>query len=67
MNIFEEVFFPVGILEQPLEKKTGRSFSPAGNKRLVYFIDDMNLPSVDSYGTAQPHTLIRQHLDYGHW
>lgn len=22
---------------------------------------------VDCYGTVQPHTLIRQHLDYGHW
>ncbi|XP_041843992.1 dynein heavy chain 11, axonemal [Melanotaenia boesemani] len=55
------------ILERPLEKKAGRSYTPAGNKRLVYFIDDMNIPAVDSYGTVQPHTLIRQHLDYGHW
>ena len=22
---------------------------------------------VDTYGTVQPHTLIRQHLDYTHW
>ncbi|XP_047455882.1 dynein axonemal heavy chain 11 [Mugil cephalus] len=55
------------ILEQPLEKRAGRSYSPVGNRRLVYFIDDMNMPAVDSYGTVQPHTLIRQHLDYGHW
>ncbi|KAG8128897.1 hypothetical protein E2320_015669, partial [Naja naja] len=27
----------------------------------------MNMPEVDTYGTVQPHTLIRQHLDYGHW
>uniref|UniRef100_A0A3P8V3P1 Dynein axonemal heavy chain 11 n=1 Tax=Cynoglossus semilaevis TaxID=244447 RepID=A0A3P8V3P1_CYNSE len=67
LNYYTTSLMLQGILEQPLEKKTGRSFSPAGNKRLVYFIDDMNLPSVDSYGTAQPHTLIRQHLDYGHW
>ncbi|XP_071325394.1 dynein axonemal heavy chain 11 isoform X2 [Trachinotus anak] len=56
-----------GILEQPLEKRAGRSYSPIGNRRLIYFIDDMNMPAVDSYGTVQPHTLIRQHLDYGHW
>uniref|UniRef100_A0A8D3CJW0 Dynein axonemal heavy chain 11 n=1 Tax=Scophthalmus maximus TaxID=52904 RepID=A0A8D3CJW0_SCOMX len=56
-----------GILEQPLEKRAGRSYSPVGNRNLVYFIDDMNMPAVDSYGTVQPHTLIRQHLDYGHW
>ncbi|XP_008430693.1 dynein heavy chain 11, axonemal isoform X2 [Poecilia reticulata] len=55
------------ILEQPLEKRAGRTYSPAGNRRLVYFIDDMNIPAVDSYGTVQPHALIRQHLDFGHW
>ncbi|KAM4874879.1 dynein axonemal heavy chain 11 [Thomomys bottae] len=56
-----------GILEKPLEKKAGRNYGPAGKKKLIYFIDDMNMPEVDSYGTAQPHTLIRQHIDYGHW
>ncbi|XP_053119664.1 dynein axonemal heavy chain 11 isoform X1 [Hemicordylus capensis] len=55
------------ILEQPLEKKAGRNYGPVGNKKLVYFIDDMNTPEVDVYGTIQPHTLIRQHIDYGHW
>ncbi|RZF49077.1 hypothetical protein LSTR_LSTR008363 [Laodelphax striatellus] len=55
------------ILEKPLEKKAGRNYGPPGNKTLVYFIDDMNMPEVDAYGTVQPHTLIRQHLDYTHW
>ncbi|XP_067212065.1 dynein beta chain, ciliary [Linepithema humile] len=55
------------ILEKSLEKKAGRNYGPPGNKTLVYFIDDMNMPEVDTYGTVQPHTLIRQHLDYGHW
>uniref|UniRef100_A0A8C9AK17 Dynein axonemal heavy chain 11 n=1 Tax=Prolemur simus TaxID=1328070 RepID=A0A8C9AK17_PROSS len=55
------------ILEKPLEKKAGRNYGPGGNKKLVYFIDDMNMPEVDIYGTVQPHTLIRQHVDYGHW
>uniref|UniRef100_A0A4X2M255 AAA+ ATPase domain-containing protein n=1 Tax=Vombatus ursinus TaxID=29139 RepID=A0A4X2M255_VOMUR len=55
------------ILEKKLEKKAGRTYGPVGNKKLIYFIDDMNLPEVDVYGTVQPHTLIRQHIDYGHW
>uniref|UniRef100_A0A667HVG3 Dynein axonemal heavy chain 9 n=1 Tax=Lynx canadensis TaxID=61383 RepID=A0A667HVG3_LYNCA len=55
------------VLEKPLEKKAGRNYGPPGNKKLIYFIDDMNLPEVDAYGTVQPHTIIRQHLDYGHW
>lgn len=57
----------LAVLEKPLEKKAGRNFGPPGSKRLVYFIDDMNMPEVDDYGTVQPHTLIRQHLDYNHW
>ena len=55
------------VMEKPLEKKAGKNFGPPGNKKLVYFIDDMNMPLVDTYGTVQPHTLLRQHLDYGHW
>ncbi|XP_071659201.1 dynein axonemal heavy chain 9-like [Patagioenas fasciata] len=57
----------MGMLEKPLEKKAGRNYGPPGTKKLVYFIDDLNMPEVDAYGTVQPHTLIRQHLDYGHW
>eukprot|EP00731_Ephydatia_muelleri_P036494 Em0265g1a len=55
------------IMEKPLEKKAGRNYGPPGTKKLIYFIDDMNMPAVDTYGTVQPHTLIRQHLDYQHW
>lgn len=55
------------VMEKPLEKKAGKNFGPPGTKKLIYFIDDMNMPEVDTYGTVQPHTLIRQHLDYSHW
>ncbi|KAK7475395.1 hypothetical protein BaRGS_00033345, partial [Batillaria attramentaria] len=55
------------ILEKPLEKKAGRNFGPPGTRRLIYFVDDMNMPEVDKYYTVQPHTLIRQHIDHGHW
>ncbi|XP_039379207.1 dynein heavy chain 11, axonemal isoform X1 [Mauremys reevesii] len=55
------------ILEKSLEKKAGCNYGPVGNKKLIYFIDDMNMPEMDVYGTVQPHTLIRQHIDYGHW
>ena len=48
------------VMEKPLEKKAGKNFGPPGTKKLVYFIDDMNMPEVDTYGTVQPHTLIRQ-------
>ncbi|KAM8836943.1 LOW QUALITY PROTEIN: dynein axonemal heavy chain 9 [Spinachia spinachia] len=50
------------VLEKPLEKKAGRNYGPPNSRRLIYFIDDMNMPEVDTYGTVQPHTLIRQHI-----
>ncbi|XP_041078235.1 dynein heavy chain 9, axonemal-like [Polyodon spathula] len=55
------------VLEKPLEKKAGKNYGPPGTKKLIYFVDDMNMPEVDTYGTVQPHTLIRQHMDYHHW
>ncbi|KAL0819776.1 hypothetical protein ABMA28_007817 [Loxostege sticticalis] len=55
------------VLEKPLEKKSGRNFGPPGSKFMIYFVDDLNMPEVDKYGTVQPHTLIRQFMDYRHW
>ncbi|XP_016158228.1 PREDICTED: dynein heavy chain 17, axonemal isoform X1 [Ficedula albicollis] len=67
LNFYTTSAMLQGVLEKPLEKKSGRIYGPPGTKRLIYFIDDMNMPEVDKYGTVAPHTLIRQHLDHGHW
>jgi len=53
------------ILEQPLEKKTGTMFAPPGTKKLIYFIDDVNMPAPDKYGTQSAIALLRQQIDYG--
>jgi dynein heavy chain len=55
------------VLEEPLEKKAGRNYGPPGTKRLVYFVDDLNMPAVDLYGTQAAHTIMRQVCDYNHW
>uniref|UniRef100_A0A1I8M0L3 Dynein heavy chain n=1 Tax=Musca domestica TaxID=7370 RepID=A0A1I8M0L3_MUSDO len=56
------------VLDRPLEKKSGRTYGPVGAKRrLVYFINDLNMPEVDAYGTVQPHTIMRQFMDYRQW
>ncbi|NXE96762.1 DYH17 protein, partial [Menura novaehollandiae] len=67
LNFYTTSAMLQAVLEKPLEKKSGRIYGPPGSRRLVYFIDDMNMPEVDKYGTVAPHTLIRQHLDHGHW
>ncbi len=55
------------IMEQPLEKKSGVRFGPPGARRLVYFIDDMNMPLVDKYDTQSAIELARQLVDYRGW
>ena len=42
-------------------------FGPPGNKKLVYFVDDMNMPSVDKYDTQSAIELLRQSIDYHGW
>ena len=54
------------IIEGPLEKKAGKNFGPPGNKKLIYFVDDLNMAALDPYGTASNISLMRQHMGYGH-
>ena len=55
------------IMEMQLEKKAGIQYGPPGNKTLIYFIDDLNMPVVDKYGTQEPIALLRCFSDYGLW
>jgi dynein heavy chain len=50
----------------PLVKKTGTNYGPPGQAKLVYFVDDINLPEVDPYDTQSGIALLRQHLEYEH-
>ena len=54
-------------LEKPLEKKAGRTYGAPGNRKLIYFLDDFNMPERDPYYTVQAHTIVREYLDYQHW
>ena len=56
-----------GAMKVGLEKRTGRIYGPPGAKKLVYFLDDVNMPEIDKYGTQKPLALLRQQLGYGYW
>lgn len=45
----------------------GVRYGPPGSKRLVYFVDDMNMPFVDKYDTQSAIELMRQSIDYKGW
>lgn len=54
-------------LEKYLERRTGRTYRPIGPKPMIYFLDDLNMPEVDTYYTIQAHTIVRQFMDYFSW
>ncbi|KAF4030914.1 Dynein heavy chain C-terminal domain [Phytophthora infestans] len=51
-------------LESVIDKRSGRMFGPPATKKLIYFIDDLNLPYIETYGTQNSLALLRQHMDY---
>ena len=67
MNSFTEAWDLQPTLESVLEKKSGTRFGPVGSKRLIYFVDDMNMPKKDKYDTQSAIEIVRQYVDYGGW
>lgn len=55
------------VMEQSLEKRSGRTYGPFNRKKLVFFLDDMNMPAPDKYGTQEAIALLQQHVGYGYW
>uniref|UniRef100_A0A8B9QA73 Dynein axonemal heavy chain 10 n=1 Tax=Apteryx owenii TaxID=8824 RepID=A0A8B9QA73_APTOW len=52
-------------LEANVEKRTKDTYGPPMGKRLLVFMDDMNMPRVDEYGTQQPIALLKLLLERG--
>ena len=67
MNFYTDSFALQQQLEQSIDKRSGKTYGPPGGSKLVYFIDDLNLPFVETYGTQTPIALMRQHIDHGSW
>ncbi|XP_058981464.1 dynein axonemal heavy chain 10-like [Musca domestica] len=52
-------------LEAAVEKRTKDTFGPPMGKKIACFIDDMNMPQVDEYGTQQPIALLKLFFERG--
>lgn len=50
-----------------MEKRTKGEFVPTGGKRLLCFLDDLNMPAIDLFGSQPPLELLRLWIDYGFW
>ncbi|XP_063042411.1 dynein axonemal heavy chain 2 [Engraulis encrasicolus] len=55
------------IIESRVEKRTKGVFLPVGGKRMLAFLDDLNMPAVDNFGSQPPLELLRLWIDYGFW
>ena len=55
------------IIESKVEKRTKGVFVPSGGKKMITFLDDLNMPTKDTFGSQPPLELLRMWLDYGFW
>ncbi|XP_078448652.1 dynein axonemal heavy chain 6 [Lampetra planeri] len=53
------------IIESKLEKKRKNIIGAPGKKRVIIFVDDLNMPKLDRYGSQPPIELLRQYQDFG--
>lgn len=65
MSYYTSSFTLQNEMEGYIDKRSGNIFGPPMGKKMVFFIDDMNLPYVETYGTQNSIALLTQHMQYG--
>ncbi|XP_064408838.1 dynein axonemal heavy chain 2 [Latimeria chalumnae] len=54
-------------IESRVEKRTKGVYVPVGGRKLLTFMDDLNMPAKDTFGSQPPLELLRLWIDYGFW
>lgn len=54
-------------IESRMEKRTKGRYCPTANRKMICFLDDLNMPVKEEYGSQPPLELLRKFLGYGFW
>ncbi|CAK9809640.1 Dynein axonemal heavy chain 1 [Anthophora quadrimaculata] len=55
------------LIDEKLIKRRKDVYGPPILRKQIFFVDDLNMPALDTYGAQPPIELIRQFMDFAGW